>query len=221
MYAALMTGVANYLCKHFDYTPSQVRYGGTDDFWNKFNLDAVKSPGLIYGSTQISFPKGFSAHSAYYIGGTNVSETKGIRVRPVPFEATLTLGMIADNENDHFEQIHRYVELATFNARLTYRVSIPGINVIEEWESTVGDFTELSPAPGGKESNTYDPEGRIYRLEGTFNLQSQFLFTDEKKLIRCISVGNSQLDKNNIVGGIVGFDSVGNHYPNARKNFLR
>lgn len=217
MYAALMAGVANYLCKHFNYSAAQVKYGGTDDFWNKFALEKVQSPGLIYGSTQIAFPKGFSSHYVEYIGNTNISETKGLRVRPVPFEATLTLGMIADNEQDHFNQIHKYVELATFHARLIYRVHILGIDAIEDWESTVGNFTELSPAPGGRDTNTYDPEGRIYKLEGTFTLQSQFLFTDEKNLVRCIIVSNEELDKNNIIGGKIGFDSAGNNFPTARK----
>lgn len=217
MYAALMTGVANHLCKHFNYDFNQIRYGGTDDFWNKFNLEKVQSPGLIYGSTQISFPAGFSAHGVEYIGATNTSETKGLRVRPIRFQATLTLGMIADNENDHFDQIHKYVEMATFHARLSYRVQIPGPDIIEEWESTIGDFTELSPAPGGRDTNTYDVEGRLYKLEGSFTLSSHFLVTDEKKLIRCIYVGSPQLDSNSIVGGVIGFDSAGNNFPKVRK----
>ena len=223
MYAALMTGVANHLCTHFEYEPNQVRYGGTDDFWNRFTLEKLAAPGLIYGSTQISFPRGFSAHGAEYLGGTNTSETKGIRVRPIQFMATLTMGMIADNENDHFQQIHKYVEMATFHAKLAYRVQIPGMETIEAWESTISEFTELSPAPSGRETDTYDPEGRLYKLEGSFTLNSQFFVTDEQKLIRCIYVGahsggiRGTLGRDQIVGGLISHDSDYNIAPRARK----
>lgn len=216
MYAALMTGVANYLCKNFNYEPSQVRYGGTDDFWNKFNMEKVKSPGLIYGSSSITFPRGLSAHGNTFIGATNTSETKGLRVRPIQFAATLTIGMIADNENDHFDQIHKYVEMGTFHAKLSYRVKLPGFDTVEEWESTVGEFSELSPAPGGRDTNTYDTEGRIYKLEGSFTLQSQFFVTDEQKLVRCIYVGAGK-ESGNLIGGLVGFDSDNNNFPKMRK----
>ena len=217
MYAALMTGIGNYLCTNFDYGAAQVRYGGTDDFWNKFGADKVKSPGLIYGSTAITFPQGLTTHGSSFIGRTNMSETKALRVRPVKFDATITLGMIADNENDHFYQIHRYVEMATFAAKLQYKVQIPGIETVEIWESTVGDFSELSPAPGGRDSNTYDAEGRLYKLEGTFTVHSQFLFTDEMKLVRCIVVNGSGLDTDNMIGGVVSVDSEGNRSPKMRK----
>ncbi len=217
MYAALMAGIGNYLCTNFHYAASNVRYGGTDDFWNKFGAEKVKSPGLIYGSTSISFPNGLTTHGTSFIGKTNTSETKALRVKPVKFNATITLGMIADNENDHFDQIHRYVEMATFAAKLQYRVTIPGMDVVEIWESTVGEFSELSPAPGGRDSNTYDSDGRLYKLEATFTVQSQFLFTDEMKLVRCIVVNGKELNGETLNGGIVSVDSDGNKSPNMRK----
>lgn len=213
MYAALMTGVANHLCACFDYEPKQVRYGGTDDFWNKFNMEKVVSPGLVYGCSQINFPKGFSAHTSEYIGKSNFSETEVLRVRPVLFTVTLSLGMIADNENDHFHQIHRYVEMGVFHARLKYRVKIPEANIIEEWESTIGDFQELTPAPGGRDSNTYDAEGRMYKLEGSFTLHSQFFMTDKQKLVRCIYINPE--DEDISLRYKVGKDSQGNKYPHT------
>lgn len=217
MYAALMTGVANHLMQHFGYKSEQIKYGGTDNFWNRFHLDKLVSPGLVYGSSQIAFPRGFSAHGNQYLGGTNTSETKGLRVKPIQFTTTLALGMIADNENDHFDQIHKYVEMGTFHARLIYRVQIPGTDIQENWESTMSEFTELSPTPGGWETNAYDPEGRMYKLEGSFTLQSQFFVTDEQKLVRAIYVGGNQLDSESIVGGLISLDSAGNLSPKMRK----
>lgn len=216
MYAALMTGIGNYLCQNFGYEADQVRYGGTDEFWNKFNLEKVRTPGLIYGSTAITFPNGLSAHGGSYIGNTNTSETVGIRVKVIKFNAAITLGMLADNENDHFDQIHRYVMMAAFNASLKYRVNLPATDSVEVWESTVGEFSELSPAPGGLDSNTYDPEGRIYKLEATFSVQSQFFMTEEQKIVRCVYMGDAGLE-NSIVGGSVGADSAGNPYPRTRR----
>ena len=214
MYAALMTGIANHLSRNFSYSPSQVRYGGTDDFWNRFNVEKVQSPGLIYGTSQITFPRGLSAHGNEYIGRNNTSETKGIRVRPIQFTTTVTLGMLADNENDHFDQIHKYVEMGTFHAELHYRVQIEGMETVENWVSSMGEFSELSPAPGGFETQAYDIEGKLYKLEGSFTLQSQFYITDEQKIVRCIYIGaGSHLDTSNIVGGIVSLDSDGNKSP--------
>lgn len=212
MYAALMTGMANHLCKCFNYEPKQVRYGGTDDFWNKFNMEKITTPGLIYGSSEISLPKGFSAHTSEYIGGYNDSETEALRVRPVLIKVNLTLGMIADNENDHFDQIHKYVEMGTFHARLVYRIKIPEIDRIENWETTIGDFTELTPAPSGRDSNTYDPEGRLYKLEGTFTLNSQLFMTDKQKVIRCIFVRDTE---NTLDTMSIGHDSNGNRFPDS------
>lgn len=215
MYAALMTGVANYLCENFGYSSEQVRYGGTDDFWNRFHLERVKTPGLVYGATTISFPKGLSAHGSVYLGSTNASETEGLRVHPILFTAVITLGMIADNEDDHFDQIHRYVEMGAFHARLKYRVQLPGLNTIEEWESTVGEFSELSPAPSGHETNEFDPEGKLYKLEGTFNLQSQFFVTDEYKLVRCVVV-NQKTEDSVLNLKTIGYDSNHNVFPNSK-----
>lgn len=211
MYAALITGVANYLRKNFDYTADQVRFGGTDSFWNKFHMERVKTPGVIYGVSQVSFPKGFSAHKSSYLGATNASETKALKVRPVLVKVDMTLGMLAENENEHFEQIHKYVEMATFHACLDYFVKIPGMDNLEHWACTVSDFAELSPPPTGKETSTYDTEGRIYKLEGTFSVNTQFFLTEEGKLVRCIHVGNGDGDLD--VAGVVSHDSDGNRSP--------
>lgn len=213
MYAALITGIANYLCKNFNYTPKQVKYGGTDDFWNKFHLDRLKTPGVIYGVSQVTFPKGLSAHQSIYLGPNNFSETSCLKVRPILVSVDMTLGMLADNENDHFDQIHKYVEMGAFNARLVYKVKIPGVDNLEEWESTVTNFSELSPAPTGRETNTYDPEGRIYKLEGTFSVNTQFFMTEEKKVIRCLYIGDSNDSEAAIE--TIGHDSSGNKFPNS------
>lgn len=213
MYAALITGVGNYLRNNFDYSPEQVKYGGTDEFWNKFHLERLKSPGVIYGVSQVDFPKGFSAHKSEYLGDTNASENGVMLVRPILVKVTFTLGMIADNENDHFDQIHKYVEMATFNARIQYTVKVPGLKKLEFWESTVGDFSELSPPPTGKESKTYDAEGRIYKLESSFTVNTQFFLSEEKKLIRVIYVEKGE---GNLDYGIVNSrDSSGNKSPNS------
>lgn len=214
MYAALITGVGNYLQKNFDYPAGQVRFGGTDSFWNKFHLDRVKTPGVIYGISQVSFPKGFSAHTSAFHGRTNASETMGLKVRPILVKVDMTLGMLAENEDDHFDQIHKYVEMATFHACLDYFAKVPGQEKLEHWECTVSDFGELSPPPTGKETSTYDTEGRIYKLEGTFSVNTQFFVTEEKKLIRCIYMGSGDgaLD----ISGAISHDSDGNRSPNSR-----
>jgi hypothetical protein len=184
-----MTGLANHLMNQFDYPPEQIKYGGTDSFWNKKRLERLALPGLVYGASSLEFPRGMSAHLGKVSGDTNKSATTAMSLSPVACKVTLTLGMLALDEEQHFDQIHKYVQMAVQAAELRYRVILPDFSSSEEvWVSSIGDFSELSPPPGGREFDTFDPEGTLYPIEATFSLNTSFLFSQEKKLIRAIFV---------------------------------